>query len=322
MRFKRILIIGYGQIAKRHSKILKSLIRNVKIKYLRSKTSKQKKNIIFIYNKKEVEEFSPDLIVIANPSSMHIRSSLTFLNLKIPFFIEKPISNEYELAKKFVNKCKLNKIKIFIGYNLLYSDSLNLIKKTLKNNFGKIYFIRVDTGYNLKYWRKNTNYKNTVSANKMLGGGVLLELSHELNYLEWLFGKIVNFDCYFTKLSDLNINVEDFADMRLFFKNNNQKDKIFANVSLDFIRNIKTRKMHIFGDVKTILWDATKGEVKLISLKNNKTKLIISNKEDINNSYINMWKKCLNLFEKSNNYESANNALKTLSIIEKMKKNK
>ena len=76
-----------------------------------------------------------------------------------------------------------------------------------------------------------------------------------MNYLQNLFGQIIKVDAFYNKLSDYSINVEDYADMRIFFKKSKNAKKIFANLSIDFLRNVKTRNLKIYGNRKTIIWD-------------------------------------------------------------------
>ena len=62
-------------------------------------------------------------------------------------------------------------------------------------------------------WRNNIDYSKSASAKKELGGGVLLDLSHELDYAQWLFGKIKIQYSKSKKLSNLNIGTDDFLSL-------------------------------------------------------------------------------------------------------------
>ena len=78
-------------------------------------------------------------------------------------------------------------------------------------------------------------------TNKSLGGGVLLELSHELDYLQWLFGDIVNISAKLRHHSKLKIDVEDTAYINLDISQKNKKNLISASLNLDFVRHDLTR---------------------------------------------------------------------------------
>ena len=324
MKIKKILIIGYGNIAQRHASILKKIISHSSIKYFRrTKSVKLTKRKNFLFKEIEVQNFQPDMIIIANASSFHIRTCNKFLKYEVPFFIEKPISDNYENALNFIKICQRKKIHIFIGYNLLFTKSLQIIKNTInRKNFGIINYVNVETGYNLKSWRKNIDYKNSVSSKKNLGGGVLLELSHELNYLIWLFGNVKLFNAYYSKLSNLSINVEDYANIRVIFSKNKFSKKLFANLNLDFIRNDKKRLISIIGDKNTIIWDGVLGIVKIFNDKTLKWNILFDDINDVNKSYINQWKFFLKSLKSEPDSKLTIQALKTLQLINKIKNKK
>ena len=314
-KIKKILIVGYGLIAIRHKKILNNILINPQIMFLRNSNNFKHRNEFF-YNIDEVKKYKPDLIIIANPSSLHIKTCFNFIDLNAIFFIEKPISNNLNETKFFVSFCKKNKIKVFVGYNFRFSDSLIFLKKILEKKFqNKINLVLVETGYNLLKWRKNLQYSNTVSAKKKLGGGVLMELSHEVDYLRFIFGEIKFIDTYINKFSKLNIDVEDYANLRVLFYKNQYSKKLFANLNLDFFRSEKKRKLTVIGERETIVWDGVRGTVKIFNIDSNKWLTLYKNKLDLENSYINQWKYFINNMNKNNTLESLLESFKTLSII-------
>ena len=79
------------------------------------------------------------------------------------------------------------KNRYYVGYNLRFHPVLIYLKQFLIRK--KIFSINVISHSYLPNWRK-INYRHSISANKKLGGGVLLELSHELDYLKWIFKNI------------------------------------------------------------------------------------------------------------------------------------
>ena len=88
----------------------------------------------------------------------------------------------------------------------------------------------------LPSWRKNIDYQSSVSAKKSLGGGVLLELSHEIDYLIWLIGKIKILHVVSKKISNLKINTDDYLNLSA------KSGKTLINVSLNFFPESKEEK--------------------------------------------------------------------------------
>ena len=98
-----------------------------------------------------------------------------------------------------------------MGYNLRFNAIINFLKKKIKSK--KIWNVNVFNGSYLPKWRSNIDYRKSSSAKKNLGGGVLLDLSHEIDYVQWLFGKIKIQYCKSKKLSNLNIETDDFLSL-------------------------------------------------------------------------------------------------------------
>ena len=121
-----------------------------------------------------------------------------------------------ELITKKRNNCSND-------YNLRYNRSLNFFKNSFQTGIlGDLHSVRCEVGHYLPYWRTNTDYRKSVSAQKILGGGVLLELSHEIDYLIWIFGSISKVNAFLTRHSSLEIDVEDTAYLRLELSNTHQ----------------------------------------------------------------------------------------------------
>ena len=197
---KTALIIGYGSIGKRHAKLLKKF-RNISKIYILTKQTCN--NFNKIKSISEVKTVNPDYIVISSRTSDHFKHlSYVEKNLKNKIIlVEKP------LFKNFKN-LKIRNNKVFDGYNLRYHPVINFIKNYIKNK--KIFSINVLCHSYLPHWRKNIDYAKSNSAKKAYGGGALLELSHEIDYIQWIFKKIKKLNhVKIKKISSLKINTED-----------------------------------------------------------------------------------------------------------------
>ena len=182
------------------------------------------------------------------------------------------------------------------------------LKKFLQNK--KILSVNIFCGSYLPNWRKNRNYKDSSSAKKIKGGGVLLDLSHELDYVLLLFGKINNFFAINKKISKLKIDSDDFLNFIGI-----TQTKVQINLSLNNFFLINRRKIIIDCDDMHIIVD-------LISNKINyyKNKKIISKKFNTLNQYYTYKKMHYDyLMNKKNNLCSINDALLTMKLIERIK---
>ena len=99
--------------------------------------------------------------------------------------------------------------KIGVAYNLRYLPSAKKVKHIISERvLGRLTNVHIECGQYLPDWRPGTDYRLGVSAQKKLGGGALLELSHELDYLLWIFGSIRSVVAKLETTGTLDIDVD------------------------------------------------------------------------------------------------------------------
>jgi predicted dehydrogenase len=188
-----------------------------------------------------------------------------------------------------------------------------------KNFVGDLYSVRGEVGQYLPNWRK-TDYRKTVSAQKILGGGVLLELSHELDYLRWIFGEVESVQAQLSRQSQLDIDVEDTAHIILKFKENKNNTNLMASLNLDFIRHDTVRMCHAIGDKGSLRWNGLTGDVDLFESEKSEWKNIYKYEADQDESYKNEWLHFIECINKENTPNiSFQDGMKVLDIIDSIK---
>ena len=310
-----ILIIGFGSIAKRHIKNLIGLKKNTFF-YILSRKKEINPKLINEKNFKHIKKIDEldfkkiNYSFICTASNEHFKLIKILSKKKTNIFIEKPLMNSTSKIVELNKIIRNSKYKIYVGYNLIFSKSLNYFKKIkFENNL--INKVEVKAGYYLPYWRNNIDYKKSVSAIKKMGGGVLLELSHEIHYILWIFGRPLWTSSVVEKKSKLKIDVEDNARIILGFKNFN------CYVELDFISKKYIRYCKVYLKNDTFFWEFKRNSVTKYSNKKKK-KILFKNKFDLNKSYIDQLKFYIN-----SNYVDTNKYIKysidTLSIIDSIR---
>ena len=295
---KKILIIGKGSAGCNHYRILKSNFKKSSIKTV----SSRKLNVF--KNKKLLDEiisFDPKYIILCAPSSVHYKyiNKIENLFLGINVLIEKPLFNKYYRTSKNYNN------NYFIGFNLRFHPVIKFIKKFIvKKN---IIFININSSSYLPNWRKGKNYKKTVSAQKNLGGGVLLELSHEIDLLRWMFKKIKIINVFNKKISKLRIDCDDILSAQGLIN-----DKIYFNLNLNFFSRNDQRKIQIDGDKFSIDGDLLENKINIFEKKR---KIIKFNNYNMKRSYFDQYK---DFFQSKKTICTFNNAIKTQKLIKQM----
>lgn len=320
---QRVLIVGAGSIGKRHLRIARELLPTADIRVLRhTKTTQMPEGANgFFFNIEEAISFQPEIAVLANPAPFHIEIAKPLAEIGTHLLIEKPLSVNQNGIEELIYIAQRTGSQVLIGYNLRYLHSLQYFKKSiLERKCGRILSVHSVVGQALPSWRPESDYKQSVSARSDLGGGVLLELSHELDYLRWIFGDVNWTMAVLRKQSKLEIDVEDSALMIFEFKSIDAEAPIIANVSLDFVRHDTTRTCTVVGEYGTLRWDGLAGSVDYYSIEQKQFVQIYKSTQPAAESYVEEWKDflfCIN--NKTNVYGSLNDGLAVLNIIESVR---
>lgn len=241
----KILIVGFGSIGKRHLKIAETIFPNADIRILRSGTSRGTESNIsdkFLLNIEDALNFCPQISVIANPAPFHLDVAIKLAKIGSNLLIEKPIAESSSRIIELMDAASSQNVQVLIGYNLRYLSSLQYFRRLIQGGeLGRIFSVRSEVGQYLPSWRKDIDYRDAVSGKSSLGGGVLLELSHEIDYLVWIFGRIKWVSAIIRRQSELEIDVEDVGHLLIEFDGVSSNDSILCSLDLDFLRHNKTQ---------------------------------------------------------------------------------
>ena len=254
-----------------------------------------------------INKFGINAAIICSPANTHLKYINFFKKEKINYLVEKPIFTDNEINLVNKNFTKKNRLTELVGYQLRYNKTLNKLKKLIDlKTQGKIYCIKIFVNSYLPLWRKKM--KNSISLSKEKGGGVLLELSHEIDYMLWLFGNPKYLRAFIDETKIFNKEVEERAN--IFFYYNSYV------LQLDMSFNSRFEK-------RSILIEGTKGSLKA-DLINNTIYLNRSGSSKI--IYKNNQKKLNMLFEQNNffiksvkNKQNKNNLLNSLKVLKLIK---
>ena len=285
----RILIVGLGSIGKRHARLLKKSIPNVAITVLRHKECRDLLTLGVdncVTDISAALKYKPQAAIICNPASFHLEVAKQLAMEGVHLLIEKPISNSTEGVAELIEICRTNGTVLMTGYNLRFLPSLLKFRHLLKNKFcGKVYSVRAEVGQYLPSWRPESDYKKNVSANAALGGGVLLELSHEIDYMRWLFGEFEWVNAVELKQSNLEIDVEDTIHVIIGFDHQVDEKPIVATLNMDFIRHDSTRICSVIAENGTLRWNGVDGKVEYFEQGKDDWQLLYEQKNERDSSF-------------------------------------
>ena len=262
---KSVALVGLGSIGRRHLRLLKAMRPEIEVILVRSghgsswpEETLSKESVSSI---DEAIAKSIDAAIISSPAPYHVQQAIQFLKADIPLLIEKPLSHnmdDIQELKDLSDRMRVP-IPILVGYVLRHSVDLRCFHEmATKQAVGRAIGVLIECGSYLPDWRPEQDYRMTASAREDLGGGVLLELSHELNYANWLFGPFQSVEATLLNSGALDIDVEDTADLIL-----TSKSGLKISIHLDFCGPDAIRQCTLEGSEGRLAWDGIAHSVRL-----------------------------------------------------------
>jgi predicted dehydrogenase len=251
-----ILLIGLGSIAKKHISAIRDLKIDYKIYALRSNNNANNEDgIENIFNLEDINVVF-DFAIISNPTHLHFEYIEKLTQKGIDLFIEKPAIHSLENATELIQLTEDKKTVTYVGCNLRFHPCITFLKNKLATETLRINEVNVYCGSYLPDWRLGKDFRSIYSANASMGGGVHLDLFHELDYTIWLFGLPNESKSVLKSTSSLNIDSVDYANYVLEYNSFN------TNIILNYYRRKPKREIEIVLENETWTVDLINNEIK------------------------------------------------------------
>ena len=263
MKSLKICFTGIGSIARRHIRNLRTVCRGRGIELRvdavrRSEWADRKDDELQlgrVYTSYEEMDSEYDVVFITNPTEYHIETLKNIMKYGRNFFIEKPVSSVSQIEEAV--KLRLKKDAVYyVAGPLRYNAVIQYLKENV--DFGKVISIRSISSSYLPEWRPGTDYRQTYSASRRLGGGVSIDLIHEWDYLTFLIGMPQKIFYLYGKKSALEIDSEDYAIYMAEYE-----DKI-VELHLDYFGRKTIRQVMILTDEDTVCGDLVNNRIEFM----------------------------------------------------------
>lgn len=272
----KVLIIGLGSIAQKHILAIRNQYVDVTFYALRSsKDAAEEENIINLFDVDELKAFKFDFAIISNPTSLHHKAIETLIPYNIPLFIEKPIFDTLEIGNLFA-ELEQKEIITYVACNLRFLGCISFLREFLEGKM--VNEVNAYCGSYLPDWRPGKDFREVYSANKEMGGGVHIDLIHEIDYVFWLFGQPTDVKVVKRSESSLDISAIDYANFLFLYPN------YCASIVLNYYRRDAKRTLEILLDDGTVYVDLLKNEVEF------KNEIIYKSEKRIIDTYENQIK--------------------------------
>jgi len=259
----RVLVVGAGSIGQRHLKNLRTL--GVE-KLIACDPDRERLKAVeelqipgFASFAESLDFAKPDIVLICTPPVFHTTQAIEALRIGAHVFIEKPLSDRLDEVDYLIDEARKKSRVVQVGYNLRFNPGIKKLKQLVDDSVvGRVLWARLEVGQYLPDWRPSQDYRKSYSAKRELGGGIVLDASHEIDYAIWLLGKPSEVTCMAGKVSQLDVDVEDCATLLLRFDSGAQ-----ADIHLDFVQRSYTRCCKIVGELGTLEWDYSNREIRI-----------------------------------------------------------
>ena len=202
-----------------------------------------------------LKKYKPDAVIVANPTALHLDVAIPAAEAGCHILLEKPVSNSLERLDDLQHAAQKSGSKILVGFQFRYHPTLNKARELIQSNtLGKILTVHAHWGEYLPQWHPWEDYRQSYAARAELGGGVIVTLTHPLDYLRYLVGEVEALWSFNGHISALELDVEDIAEIGLKFSNG-----ALGGVHLNYVQRPPVHRLEIVGTNGTLRWDNADG---------------------------------------------------------------
>ena len=260
---QNVAIVGLGSVGKRHLRLLKELRPTVEAVVVRSASSPPCQEELLASRRVETVSQALDCgvqaAIIASPAPLHVPQAMEFAAGGCHMLVEKPLSARGIDAGALCEVVRNAGIVACVGYVLRFDPAAAKFAELLNTGaVGRPLNARISCSSYLPDWRPGQDYRLAVSSQAILGGGVLTELSHELDYADWFFGPFDHVSCALSNSGVLDVDVPDSADLIL-----KSSEGLPVSIHLDFNTLTVRRSCTVVGTQGELAWNVATGSVSL-----------------------------------------------------------
>jgi predicted dehydrogenase len=243
----RLLVVGFGAAGRRYVDVARGLELDVAVARRRASGDE---GVPAFTGLDEAERWQPDAVVVTTPTALHPDAVGWAVSRSIHAFVEKPLAARSDGLGKLLDDAERAGVTIAVGYNLRFHPALGAIAAAVRTGrIGRLLSVRAEVGQYLPDWQPEADYTQSYAAQRELGGGALLTLSHELDYVRWIAGEVVACTGDAAQVSSLDLDVDDVAELVC-----RHEGGAISSVHTDLVDRSYNRRTRWVGETGTITW--------------------------------------------------------------------
>lgn len=256
----RILFTGLGSIGRRHLRLLREREQHFEYVAYRSgaRETETPEDVRAVDSLSDGLALNPSVVFVTNPTNRHVETAIDCARAGCDLFVEKPLSHSRERVDELCRIVRKYDVVSHVGCQLRFHPVLRRIRSAIVDNvLGDTYSFRAYSGSYLPDWRPERDYRETYSSSRESGGGVLLDLIHEIDYTHWLFDGVDETEGLSRQVSHLDVDAEDIAEIVL------TTDGTIGNIHLDYFRRTPRRTLEVICERGTISANLLESTIKI-----------------------------------------------------------
>lgn len=280
----KVVVIGYGSIGKRHVTNLISLgVKDVVL--CRSLAKGNALGLREIVQLEEIIEIQPDFVIVSNPTAIHYQTLKFLVQHQFNILCEKPLLHTREEWNTLKEPLENYKGIGNVVFNLRYHPCVQKVSDLLAANvLGKVHTARFFVGQYLPDWRPGTNHLESYSAFKEMGGGVVMDLVHEIDVAAYLLGAPQgHIHSIANKVAEVTVNSVDIAEV-LYTTATNE----VVSIHMDYLYRGYARHFIISGEKANLHCDLFENTIKITGDKNQLLDFVEFKEFERNDMYIDL----------------------------------
>ena len=255
-------VIGYGSIGRRHVENLRELGVD-EITVVRRKDANKAfstpSDVAVVNSVEDALSTEPALAIVATPTALHLDASILCIDSGVPVLLEKPASDGYEQAKRFLKRVEQAEAFVAMAYCMRFHRAYCFAHDFLKSGgIGRVLYAKAWFESYLPDWHPWEDYRQSYAARRELGGGALRTLDHEIDFFIWCLGEPVSVSGTALASDGLETSAEDYAVILA-----EHPGQVRSTISLSLCRRDRSRGFEFIGETGTLSWDLDSGELSL-----------------------------------------------------------
>ena len=222
----KFLCIGSGSIGKRHMRNLLTIGINPSDITAIDPRADRKEEVLQMGINNLCDTFEDalatnvyDAAIVCSPTNLHISQGIELAKRNINILMEKPLAHNLEGINELKSLIIKNNITLLMAYIFRFTPHTNKVLELLKSGvIGKVLYVRGEFSEYLPDWHPYEDYRSFYMAEKSQGGGSILDQSHIMDLIHYLFGEFEKVYAINTNLSSLEVNSDDFSELLVKLK--------------------------------------------------------------------------------------------------------